>query len=33
VTGAVPNTSWLDGCVALDTKGSLRLVPICRQKI
>ena len=33
VTCAVPNTSWLGGCGALDTKGSLKLVMICRQKI
>ena len=33
VTCAVPNTSWLGGCGALDTKGSLKLVLICRQKI
>ena len=24
MTGAVPNTSWLDGCVALDEKGFIR---------
>ena len=24
MTGAVPNTSWLDGCVALDEKGFVR---------
>jgi thioredoxin reductase (NADPH) len=24
MTGAVPNTSWLDGCVALDVKGFIK---------
>ena len=24
MTGAAPNTSWLDGCVALDAKGFIK---------
>jgi len=31
--GAVPNTGWLDGCVALTRKDSLRLGPTCPQRI
>jgi thioredoxin reductase (NADPH) len=31
--GAVPNTQWLDGCVALDAKVSSRRDPICRGRI
>src|SRR5262249_20351014 len=27
MTGAVPNTSWLDGCVALDEKGFVKTGP------
>ena len=27
MTGAVPNTSWLDGCVALDGKGFIKTGP------
>ena len=27
MTGAVPNTSWLDGCVALDAKGFVKTGP------
>ena len=27
MTGAIPNTGWLDGCVALDDKGSSRPAP------
>jgi thioredoxin reductase (NADPH) len=27
MTGAVPNTRWLDGCVALDDKGFIRTGP------
>lgn len=27
MTGAVPNTRWLDGCVALDTKGFIKTGP------
>ena len=27
MTGAVPNTRWLDGCVALDAKGFIRTGP------
>ncbi len=26
MTGATPNTRWLDGCVALDTKGFIKTV-------
>ena len=32
MTGAVPNTGWLDGCVALDGRGSSRPVRICRRR-
>jgi thioredoxin reductase (NADPH) len=24
MTGAIPNTSWLDGCLALDTNGFIK---------
>jgi thioredoxin reductase (NADPH) len=24
MTGAVPNTAWLDGCIALDEKGFIK---------
>jgi thioredoxin reductase (NADPH) len=27
MTGAVPNTAWLDGCVALDAKGFIKTGP------
>jgi thioredoxin reductase (NADPH) len=27
MTGAVPNTQWLNGCVALDDKGFIRTGP------
>ena len=27
MTGAVPNTDWLDGCVALDDKGFVKTGP------
>ena len=27
MTGADPNTRWLDGCVALDTKGFIKTGP------
>jgi thioredoxin reductase (NADPH) len=27
MTGADPNTSWLDGCVALDSKGFIKIDP------
>jgi thioredoxin reductase (NADPH) len=27
MTGADPNTSWLNGCVALDAKGFIKTVP------
>jgi thioredoxin reductase (NADPH) len=33
MTGAAPNTRWLDGCARSTLKASLRLVPFCRQKI
>ena len=32
MTGAVPNTRWLDGCLALDDKGFVKTGPTCRQK-
>jgi thioredoxin reductase (NADPH) len=28
MTGAAPNTSWLDGCVALDAKGFIKTGPV-----
>src|SRR4029077_11035488 len=31
MTGAVPNTRWLDGCVALDAKGFIRTGPDLSQ--
>lgn len=31
MTGAVPNTSWLDGCVALDAKGFIKTGPDLSQ--
>jgi thioredoxin reductase (NADPH) len=27
MTGAIPNTEWLDGCVALDAKGFIKTGP------
>jgi thioredoxin reductase (NADPH) len=27
MTGADPNTSWLNGCIALDTKGFIKTGP------
>ena len=27
MTGAVPNTAWLDGCVALDGRGFIKTGP------
>ena len=27
MTGAVPNTSWLDGCIVLDNKGFIKTGP------
>jgi thioredoxin reductase (NADPH) len=27
MTGAAPNTGWLDGCVALDNKGFIKTGP------
>jgi thioredoxin reductase (NADPH) len=27
MTGAVPNTRWLEGCVALDTQGFIKTGP------
>ena len=31
MTGAVPSTQWLDGCVALDTKGFVKTGPDLSQ--
>ena len=28
MTGAAPNTRWLDGCVALDNKGFVKTGPV-----
>ena len=28
MTGAIPNTRWLDGCLAIDDKGFVKTVPI-----
>ena len=33
MTGAVPSTRWLHGCVALDAKGFIETGPICRTTI
>ena len=33
MTGANPNTRWLNGCVALDAKGFIKTGQIYRQKI
>ena len=27
MTGAIPNTDWVDGCVNLDTKGFVKTGP------
>ena len=27
MTGAVPNTGWLDGCIALDARGFIKTGP------
>ena len=32
MTGAVPNTAWLDGCVALDAKGFVKTGPDLSQE-
>lgn len=32
MTGAVPNTSWLDGCLALDSKGFIKTGPDLSQE-
>jgi thioredoxin reductase (NADPH) len=32
MTGAVPSTQWLDGCVALDTKGFIKTGPDLSQE-
>ena len=32
MTGAVPNTDWLDGCVALDAKGFIKTGPDLSQE-
>jgi thioredoxin reductase (NADPH) len=32
MTGADPNTSWLDGCIALDTKGFIKTGPDLSQE-
>ena len=32
MTGAAPNTGWLDGCVVLDAKGFIKTGPALRQK-
>ena len=32
MTGAAPNTRWLDGCITLDTKGFIKTGPIYCQK-
>ncbi len=31
MTGAVPNTSWLDGCLVLDDKGFVKTGPDLSQ--
>jgi thioredoxin reductase (NADPH) len=31
MAGAVPNTNWLDGCVALDAKGFIKTGPDLSQ--
>jgi thioredoxin reductase (NADPH) len=31
MTGAVPNMSWLDGCVALDNRGFIKTGPDLSQ--
>jgi thioredoxin reductase (NADPH) len=32
MTGAAPNTGWLDGCVALDSKGFIMTGPDLSQE-
>ena len=32
MTGAHPNTGWLDGCLALDEKGFVKTDPTCRRR-
>jgi thioredoxin reductase (NADPH) len=32
MTGAIPNTGWLDHCVTLDNKGFIKTGPTYRQK-
>ena len=32
MTGAAPNTNWLDGCVALDSKGFIKTGPDLSQE-
>ena len=32
MTGAVPNTNWLDGCLALDSKGFIKTGPDLSQE-
>ncbi|MFY9799094.1 MAG: hypothetical protein WAJ93_25690, partial [Candidatus Nitrosopolaris sp.] len=32
MTGADPNTSWLDGCIALDSKGFIKTGPDLSQE-
>jgi thioredoxin reductase (NADPH) len=32
MTGANPNTSWLDGCIALDSKGFIKTGPDLSQE-
>ena len=31
MTGAIPNTRWLDGCVALDVRGFIKTGPDLSQ--
>ena len=31
MTGAIPNTDWLERCVALDAKGFIKTGPTCRR--
>jgi hypothetical protein len=30
--GAVPNSAWVEGCVARDAAGFIKLVPIFQRK-
>jgi alkyl hydroperoxide reductase subunit AhpF len=32
MTGADPNTNWLDGCIALDSKGFIKTGPDLSQE-